>query len=109
MVRVFLLDAGFDQQARLVTGLLVGSSYLYGAAGNLWATRGRHPAGRSTRLPWSLLVMALGSPASSDQRRTHRTFSTSLPFRWRAALILSASAACARSKSVTTGARTAPA
>jgi hypothetical protein len=33
----------FDPQARLVTGLLVGSSYLYGAVGNLWATRGRHP------------------------------------------------------------------
>lgn len=32
-----------EQDARLATGLLVGSSYLFGALGNLWATRGRHP------------------------------------------------------------------
>lgn len=32
-------------EARLVTGLLVGSSYLFGAIGNIWATRGRHPGG----------------------------------------------------------------
>ena len=42
----------FEPQARLVTGLLVGSSYLYGAAGNLWATRGRHPG-------WALYTIAL--------------------------------------------------
>ena len=42
----------FDPQARLVTGLLVGSSYLYGAVGNLWATRGRHPG-------WALYTAAL--------------------------------------------------
>jgi len=41
-----------DPQARLVTALLVGSSYLYGAAGNLWATRGRHPG-------WALYTIAL--------------------------------------------------
>src|SRR5215207_8890210 len=33
----------FEREARLATGLLVGSSYLFGALGNLWATRGRHP------------------------------------------------------------------
>ena len=33
----------FHQDARLATGLWVGSSYLIGALGNLWATRGRHP------------------------------------------------------------------
>jgi hypothetical protein len=33
----------FGWEARLATGLLVGSSYLFGALGNLWATRGRHP------------------------------------------------------------------
>jgi hypothetical protein len=32
----------FGQEARLVTGVLVGSSYLFGAVGNLWGTRGRH-------------------------------------------------------------------
>src|SRR5262245_5490956 len=42
----------FEQDARLTTGLLVGSSYLYGALGNLWATRGRHPG-------WVLYVVAL--------------------------------------------------
>lgn len=38
--------------ARLVTSLLVGSSYLYGALGNLWGTRGRHPG-------WMLMTVAL--------------------------------------------------
>ena len=39
-------------EARWVVGLLVGSSYLFGAAGNLWATRGRHPG-------WALYALAL--------------------------------------------------
>jgi hypothetical protein len=34
---------GFPPGGRLATGLMVGTSYLYGALGNLWATRGRHP------------------------------------------------------------------
>jgi hypothetical protein len=42
----------FEQDARLATGLLVGSSYLYGALGNLWGTRGRHPG-------WMLMAAAL--------------------------------------------------
>lgn len=42
----------FEQSAKLATGLLVGSSYLYGALGNLWATRGRHPG-------WMLYAVAL--------------------------------------------------
>jgi hypothetical protein len=42
----------FEQDARLATGLLVGSSYLYGSLGNFWATRGRHPA-------WVLYAVAL--------------------------------------------------
>ena len=42
----------FDQQAKLATGLLVGSSYLFGAIGNLWATRGRHPG-------WALYAVAI--------------------------------------------------
>jgi hypothetical protein len=41
-----------EREARLVTGLLVGSSYLFGALGNLWATRGRHPG-------WMLYAVAL--------------------------------------------------
>ena len=42
----------FDHGARLATGLFVGSLYLFGALGNLWATRGRHPG-------WMLMAVAL--------------------------------------------------
>ena len=42
----------FGQGAKLATGLLVGSSYLFGAVGNLWGTRGRHPG-------WMLMAVAL--------------------------------------------------
>ena len=43
----------FERDARLATGLLVGSSYLFGALGNAWGTRGRHPG-------WMLYAVALG-------------------------------------------------
>jgi hypothetical protein len=43
----------FGPQARLTTGLCVGSLYLLGALGNLWGTRGRHPG-------WLLMAAALG-------------------------------------------------
>jgi hypothetical protein len=42
----------FQRQARLVTGLLVGSSYLFGALGNLWSIRSVHPG-------WILYALAL--------------------------------------------------
>lgn len=42
----------FEPQARLVTGVLVGGLYLFGALGNFWATRGRHPG-------WMLMAAAL--------------------------------------------------
>jgi hypothetical protein len=42
----------FDREARLATALLAGSSYLFGALGNVWATRGRHPG-------WMLYTLAL--------------------------------------------------
>lgn len=42
----------FDQSARLATALCVGSLYLYGAIGNFWGTRGRHPG-------WMLYAVAL--------------------------------------------------
>jgi hypothetical protein len=41
----------FGAEARLATGLLVGSLYLFGAVGNFWATRGRHPG-------WMLMAVA---------------------------------------------------
>jgi hypothetical protein len=42
----------FEQDARLATGLFVGSLYLLGTLGNFWATRGRHPG-------WMLMAAAL--------------------------------------------------
>jgi hypothetical protein len=52
---IVLVVAAFflQRQARLVVGLLVGSSYLFGALGNLWATRGAHPG-------WMLYTIAVG-------------------------------------------------
>ena len=44
----------FGQEARLATALLVGSSYLFAAVGNFWASRGRpHPG-------WLLYGTAVG-------------------------------------------------
>jgi hypothetical protein len=43
----------FGREARLATGLLVGSSYAFAAVGNFWATQGRHPG-------WLLYGTALG-------------------------------------------------
>jgi hypothetical protein len=42
----------FERDARLATSLFVGSLYLFGALGNFWATRGRHPG-------WMLMAVAL--------------------------------------------------
>ena len=44
----------FRRDARLATGLLVGSSYLFAAVGNFWASRGRRHPG------WLLYGTALG-------------------------------------------------
>jgi hypothetical protein len=42
----------FEPRARLVTALCVGGLFLYGALGDLWATRGQHPG-------WMLMATAL--------------------------------------------------
>lgn len=42
----------FGHDARLTTALFVGGLFLYGAVGNLWATRGRHPG-------WMLMAAAV--------------------------------------------------
>ena len=42
----------FERDARLATGLFVGSLYLFGALGNLWGTRSLHPG-------WILMAAAL--------------------------------------------------
>ena len=41
-----------EGDARLATSIFVGSLYLFGALGNLWGTRGRHPG-------WMLMAVAL--------------------------------------------------
>ena len=51
----------FGPEARLSTSLLVGGLYLYGALGNLWGTRGRHPG-------WMLYTVALALIAFSAVR-----------------------------------------
>jgi len=53
----------FDPGARLATGLLVGSSYLYGAVGNLWATRGRHPGWALYAVALALIAFGVSNPA----------------------------------------------
>jgi hypothetical protein len=52
----------FGQGARLATGLLVGSSYLFGALGNLWATRGRHPGWALYAAAVILIVLGVNKP-----------------------------------------------
>ena len=42
----------FRPDARLATSVFVGGCYLFGAIGNLWGTRGRHPG-------WVLLAAAV--------------------------------------------------
>jgi hypothetical protein len=53
----------FNQEAKLATGLLVGSSYLFGALGNLWATRGRHPGWMFYAFALVLIVYGVGGSA----------------------------------------------
>jgi hypothetical protein len=51
-----------NPQARLVTGLLVGSFYLFAAIGNCWATRGRHPGWMLMTAALALIAAGLTSP-----------------------------------------------
>lgn len=48
-------------EGRLVTCTIVGASYLYGVAGNFWATRGRHPG-------WMLLAVSAALIAFSANK-----------------------------------------
>jgi hypothetical protein len=50
---VLVAVAAVHPQAKLAVGLLVGSSYLFAAVGNLLSTRGRHPG-------WALYAVSLG-------------------------------------------------
>jgi hypothetical protein len=44
----------------LSTGLLVGGTFLLGALGNLWATRGHHPGWMLMAAAVILIAVALG-------------------------------------------------
>lgn len=55
--------AGFQPGARLMVALLVGSSYLFGAIGNAWATRGRHPGWMLMAVALILIVLGVDAPA----------------------------------------------
>ena len=54
----------FGREARLATGLFVGSSYLFGALVNLWATRGRHVGWVLYAAAVLLILYGLGKPGS---------------------------------------------
>ncbi len=46
--------------ARYATGLIVGSSYLYGAVGNFWGTRRPHPGWILYAIALALIVYGVG-------------------------------------------------
>ena len=52
-----------DPQARLAISVLVGCAYLFGAVGNFWATRGRHPGWMLLALALVLIVLGASAPA----------------------------------------------
>ncbi|UTP37806.1 hypothetical protein M9M90_11180 [Phenylobacterium sp. LH3H17] len=55
----------FSAEARLVTGIFVGGLYLYGAIGNFWGTRGRHPGWMLLAVALVLMVAGLMSPGAT--------------------------------------------
>ena len=52
----------FEKNARLTTGLFVGSLYLYGALGNLWVTRSLHPGWMLMTVALVLIVLGVNKP-----------------------------------------------
>lgn len=52
--------AWFGQGAKLATSLLVGALYMFGATGNLWATRGRHPGWILMGAALALILVGIG-------------------------------------------------
>ena len=52
----------FEKNARLATGLFVGSLYLYGALANLWVTRGLHPGWMLMTAALVLIVLGVNKP-----------------------------------------------
>ena len=60
-----LIAAAFwlDEGARLATCIFVGGMYLFGALGNLWATRGRHPGWMLMAAALVLIILAIATDA----------------------------------------------
>ncbi len=54
----------FEKNARLATGLFVGSLYLYGALLNLWVARGLHPGWMLMTVALVLIVLGVNKPGS---------------------------------------------
>lgn len=54
----------FSAEAGLVSGIFVGGLYLYGAIGNFWGTRGRHPGWMLLAVALVLMVAGLMSPGA---------------------------------------------
>jgi hypothetical protein len=55
----------FQREAKLVTAVLVGSSYLFGGVGNLWANRGRpHPGWILYGIALLLIVYSVSQPGT---------------------------------------------
>jgi hypothetical protein len=52
----------FEPDVRLAVSLIVGSCYLFGAIGNLWATRGRHPGWMLMAAALVLVLLGAGKP-----------------------------------------------
>jgi hypothetical protein len=63
-VALIVAASSFEQEARVATGLLVGSSYMFGALGNLWATRARHPAWMIYTVALALIVYGISGAGS---------------------------------------------
>ena len=59
---LILAALAFGPQARLTTALLVGSSYLFGAVGNCWASRARHPGWMLYTVALVLIAYGVGGP-----------------------------------------------
>jgi len=53
----------FDRDAKLATGIFVGSMYFYGAVANLWGTRRPHPGWMLMAAALILIVLGVGNPA----------------------------------------------
>jgi len=63
---VMLIAAAFwfTPGAKLAAGLFVGSLFLYGALGNFWGTRGRHPGWVGMAAALALIAFSLIRPGA---------------------------------------------